>query len=170
MAGADLGRIGFPSFLPLIQRPILLSGHERSLNQIKYNREGDLLFSVSKDNVVCAWFSHNGERLGTYEGHNGTVWTVDVDGECPDPPLILDGIKYLPITVQHLTDGDSSFITTTTSSSSSILILIITLAATHVPECSHLDAPHHWLRRQHAPPLGCRYRKGALPVGVPHRC
>lgn len=63
------------------QRPILLSGHERSLNQIKYNREGDLLFSVSKDNVVCAWFSHNGERLGTYEGHNGTVWSVDVDGE-----------------------------------------------------------------------------------------
>ncbi|CAO1631529.1 unnamed protein product [Jaminaea pallidilutea] len=60
-------------------RPILLSGHERSLNQIKYNREGDLLFSVSKDNVVNAWFSHNGERLGTYEGHNGTVWTVDVD-------------------------------------------------------------------------------------------
>ena len=25
------------------------------------------------------WFSHNGERLGTYEGNNGTVWTVDVD-------------------------------------------------------------------------------------------
>ncbi|PWN52985.1 putative TIF34-translation initiation factor eIF3, p39 subunit [Violaceomyces palustris] len=60
-------------------RPILLSGHERSLNQIKFNREGDLLFSVSKDNIVNAWFSHNGERLGTYEGHNGTVWSVDVD-------------------------------------------------------------------------------------------
>jgi translation initiation factor 3 subunit I len=70
-----------PSIFLLPQRPILLSGHERSLNQIKYNREGDLLFSVSKDNVVCAWFSHNGERLGTYEGHNGTVWSVDVDGE-----------------------------------------------------------------------------------------
>jgi len=25
------------------------------------------------------WFSHNGERLGTYEGNNGSVWTVDVD-------------------------------------------------------------------------------------------
>ena len=25
------------------------------------------------------WYSHNGERLGTYDGHNGTVWTVDVD-------------------------------------------------------------------------------------------
>ncbi|KAI8353116.1 WD40-repeat-containing domain protein [Mortierella sp. GBAus27b] len=60
-------------------RPILLQGHERSLTQIKYNREGDLLFSVSKDHVVNVWYSHNGERLGTYDGHIGAVWTVDVN-------------------------------------------------------------------------------------------
>ncbi|GAA5985509.1 hypothetical protein JCM10908_007003 [Rhodotorula pacifica] len=60
-------------------RPIMLSGHERALTQIKYNAEGDLLFSCSKDHVINAWYSHNGERLGTYDGHNGTVWTVDVD-------------------------------------------------------------------------------------------
>ncbi|KAK9768183.1 translation initiation factor eIF3 subunit [Basidiobolus ranarum] len=60
-------------------RPILLQGHTRSLTQIKYNREGDILFSVSKDNVVNAWFSHNGERLGTYNGHVGAIWTVDVN-------------------------------------------------------------------------------------------
>ncbi|KAG0172154.1 translation initiation factor eIF3 subunit [Apophysomyces sp. BC1034] len=60
-------------------RPILLQGHTRSLTQIKYNREGDLLFSVSKDKVVNVWYSHNGERLGTYNGHVGSVWTVDVN-------------------------------------------------------------------------------------------
>jgi translation initiation factor 3 subunit I len=60
-------------------RPILLQGHERSLTQIKFNTEGDLLFSCSKDHVINVWFSHNGERLGTYDGHNGTIWTVDVD-------------------------------------------------------------------------------------------
>ncbi|KAF8630497.1 hypothetical protein AX15_002892 [Amanita polypyramis BW_CC] len=60
-------------------RPILLQGHERSLTQIKFNREGDLLFSCSKDHVINVWYSHNGERLGTYDGHNGSVWTVDVD-------------------------------------------------------------------------------------------
>lgn len=59
-------------------RPILLSGHERSLTQVKYNPDGDLLFSVSKDHVVCAWFSNNGERLGTFHGHQGALWTVDV--------------------------------------------------------------------------------------------
>ncbi|XP_067862756.1 eukaryotic translation initiation factor 3 subunit I [Heptranchias perlo] len=60
-------------------KPILLQGHERSITQIKYNREGDLLFSCAKDTVVNAWYSLNGERLGTYNGHTGAVWCVDVD-------------------------------------------------------------------------------------------
>uniref|UniRef100_A0AAZ1WZ56 Eukaryotic translation initiation factor 3 subunit I n=1 Tax=Oreochromis aureus TaxID=47969 RepID=A0AAZ1WZ56_OREAU len=54
-------------------------GHERSITQIKYNREGDLLFSVAKDTVANAWYSVNGERLGTYNGHTGAVWCVDCD-------------------------------------------------------------------------------------------
>lgn len=62
-------------------RPILLQGHERPLTQIKFNAEGDLLFSCSKDYVINVWYSHNGERLGTYEGNNGSVWTVDIDHE-----------------------------------------------------------------------------------------
>jgi len=62
-------------------RPILLQGHERSLTQIKFNKEGDLLFSCSKDHVINVWFTHNGERLGTYDGNNGTVWTIDVDSQ-----------------------------------------------------------------------------------------
>lgn len=57
------------------------AGHERSLTQIKFNAEGDLLFSCSKDHVINVWFTTNGERLGTYDGNNGTVWTVDVDCE-----------------------------------------------------------------------------------------
>jgi translation initiation factor 3 subunit I len=60
-------------------RPILLQGHERSLTQVKYSKDGDLIFSTAKDQVICAWFSANGERLGTYHGHQGAVWSVDVD-------------------------------------------------------------------------------------------
>ena len=71
-----------PAFTTPAMRPILLSGHERALTQIKYNRDGDLIFSVSKDQQICAWFSHNGERLGTYHGHVGSIWTVDVDPTC----------------------------------------------------------------------------------------
>lgn len=57
----------------------MLQGHERSITQIKYNREGDLLFSCSKDLKPNVWWSLNGERLGTYNGHQGAVWSLDVD-------------------------------------------------------------------------------------------
>jgi translation initiation factor 3 subunit I len=69
-------------------RPILLSGHERALTQIRYNLDGDIIFSVSKDQQICAWFSHNGERLGTYHGHVGAIWTVDVE---PTTTMIASG-------------------------------------------------------------------------------
>lgn len=66
----------------------MLQGHERALTQIKYTRDGDILFSTAKDQVICAWFSANGERLGTYHGHQGAVWTVDVD---PSTTLLASG-------------------------------------------------------------------------------
>lgn len=62
-------------------RPIKLIGHERPLTQIKYNREGDLLFSVAKDCSVSIWYSSNGERLGTLDGHKGVIWSIGVDSE-----------------------------------------------------------------------------------------
>lgn len=57
----------------------MLHGHERAITQIKYNREGDLLFSSSKDSKPNVWYSLNGERLGTFNGHQGAVWCIDVD-------------------------------------------------------------------------------------------
>ncbi|KAL3677997.1 hypothetical protein R1sor_020953 [Riccia sorocarpa] len=59
-------------------RPILLKGHERPLTFLKYNRDGDLLISCAKDHNPNVWYSHNGDRLGTYRGHNGAVWCCDV--------------------------------------------------------------------------------------------
>jgi translation initiation factor 3 subunit I len=58
-------------------KPLLLHGHERSITQIKYNRDGDLLFSSAKDNRPTVWYTINGERLGTYNGHTGAVWCLD---------------------------------------------------------------------------------------------
>ncbi|TYI29397.1 hypothetical protein ES332_A05G314000v1 [Gossypium tomentosum] len=55
-------------------RPILMKGHERPLTFLKYNRDGDLLFSCAKDHTLTVWFVDNGERIGTYRGHNGAVW------------------------------------------------------------------------------------------------
>jgi translation initiation factor 3 subunit I len=70
-------------------KPLMLHGHERAITQIKYNREGDLLFTASKSSWLNVWYSINGERLGTYGnpssdhsdgyGHTGTIWCLDVD-------------------------------------------------------------------------------------------
>lgn len=60
-------------------RPLMLKGHERPLTQLKFNAQGDLLFSAAKDHHVSIWYAANGERLGTLEGHSGSVWSVDVD-------------------------------------------------------------------------------------------
>ena len=75
---------------PVVNNP----GHERSLTQIKFNREGDLLFSCSKDHVINVWFTHNGERLGTYDGHNGTVWSIDVDCAYAASSFLIFGAHY----------------------------------------------------------------------------
>jgi len=57
----------------------MLQGHDRAITQVKYNREGDLIFSAAKDAKPSVWYSANGERLGTFNGHNGTVWCMDID-------------------------------------------------------------------------------------------
>ena len=62
------------------QRLLQLSGHDRPLTQVIFNREGDLLFSAAKSPKICVWHTDNGERLGTFNGHNGVVWSVDVNG------------------------------------------------------------------------------------------
>jgi len=43
-----------------------------------YSRS-DLLFSAAKSPKINVWRSDTGERIGTYNGHNGAVWSVDVD-------------------------------------------------------------------------------------------
>ncbi|KAJ3199947.1 translation initiation factor eIF3 subunit, partial [Clydaea vesicula] len=39
----------------------------------------DLIFTTSKDNKPNIWYSHNGEKLGTFDGHKGTVWDIACD-------------------------------------------------------------------------------------------
>lgn len=59
-------------------KPLSLKGHGRPITRVRINQEGDLLFSAGKDKHICVWYTENGERIGTYEGHTGVVWDVDV--------------------------------------------------------------------------------------------
>ncbi len=81
----------------ILMRPILLKGHERPLTFLKYNRDGDLLFSCAKDHTPTVWYAHNGERLGTYRGHNGAVWCCDVSSMLK--PSTSYSPSYFPLVV-----------------------------------------------------------------------
>lgn len=59
-------------------RPLLLKGHERPLTRVKFNREGDLLFTAAMDKSPTCWNASTGERIGTYRGHNGAVMDIDI--------------------------------------------------------------------------------------------
>jgi translation initiation factor 3 subunit I len=59
-------------------RPLALKGHSRPITRVRLNQEGDILFSCAKDKHVCVWYTENGERIGTYEGHNGMISDIDV--------------------------------------------------------------------------------------------
>jgi translation initiation factor 3 subunit I len=72
----------------------MLHGHDRSITQIRYNLEGDLLFSVAKDSKPTVWYSSNGERLGTFNGHNGAIWCIDISRI-----HLLTVFLYLPLSI-----------------------------------------------------------------------
>lgn len=84
-------------------RPILLKGHERPLTQIRFNKEGDIVITVAKDNTASVWYSTNGERLGTLEGHGGVIWSVDIS---EDTELAVTGSGDLSTKLWDIKTGE----------------------------------------------------------------
>ncbi|KAH9299278.1 hypothetical protein KI387_030960 [Taxus chinensis] len=87
-------------------RPIVLKGHERPLTFLKYNRDGDLLFTCAKDHTPNVWYGHNGERIGTYQGHNGAVWCCDVSR---DSTRLITGSADQSVKLWNVEDGTQLF-------------------------------------------------------------
>jgi translation initiation factor 3 subunit I len=59
-------------------QPLALHGHMKPVTQVKFNCEGDLIFSVAKEPKISVWRTKTGERLGTYNGHK-SVAACDVN-------------------------------------------------------------------------------------------
>ena len=55
---------------------IALHGHTRAVTRVKFNKDSDLLFTTSKDSSPHVWNAETGERLGTYEGHQGMTFSL----------------------------------------------------------------------------------------------
>lgn len=58
---------------------------------------------MAKDKIVCAWWSANGERLGTYNGHQGAIWTVDVS---PNTVLLATGSADNTVRLWNIKTGE----------------------------------------------------------------
>ncbi|KAJ4456289.1 putative Eukaryotic translation initiation factor 3 subunit I [Paratrimastix pyriformis] len=59
--------------------PLALMGTERPITQVKFNSDGDILFTASKANHISAWFTDGGRWIGNYLGHRGVIWSFDVN-------------------------------------------------------------------------------------------
>lgn len=51
----------------------------RPVTHAVYNRDGDCLYTASKDSSAAMWYTHNGERVGTFDGHKGAVNSLAVN-------------------------------------------------------------------------------------------
>jgi len=58
-------------------RPALLRGHTKPITVVKFNFDGDLLFTGSGEKVVNLWYANSGERIGSFEP-KAAVRTLDV--------------------------------------------------------------------------------------------
>ena len=60
---------------------IAIASHTTPVNVVKLNEDGDLLFSASNDGsldtTVCLFYSHSGERIGTFKC-KAAVKSIDV--------------------------------------------------------------------------------------------
>lgn len=76
------------TFYSLAQRSDLNCGrahrsHEAALECVVRNclSDGDRCGLCAQDHNPTLWFSEDGSRVGTYNGHNGAVNTCDVTSE-----------------------------------------------------------------------------------------
>lgn len=65
----------------MLLHPTAMQGHMKPVTMVKFNREGDLLFSTSKEaDGIAVWYTKTGERLGTYAGGHKSISGCDVNG------------------------------------------------------------------------------------------
>ena len=58
-------------------QPVFLTGHSRPVNQVKFNQDGDLLFTCSDDGTVCMYETFQLVRVGVFKV-NEAVRSLDL--------------------------------------------------------------------------------------------
>eukprot|EP01029_Cantina_marsupialis_P024893 TRINITY_DN64_c0_g2_i1.p1 TRINITY_DN64_c0_g2~~TRINITY_DN64_c0_g2_i1.p1 ORF type:complete len:360 (-),score=104.83 TRINITY_DN64_c0_g2_i1:121-1155(-) len=83
-------------------RPILMKGHSRSLTTVKYNSDGDIIATGSKDGTIVLWWADNGERFGVLKGHSGMIYSFDIT---PDSNYLISGAADTTVKFWDLSNG-----------------------------------------------------------------
>ncbi|KAL0212629.1 hypothetical protein RCL1_006255 [Eukaryota sp. TZLM3-RCL] len=53
----------------------------RPITCVRFNPDGDLLFTATKEYMFSAWRTDNGDCLGTYHGHGGAILSLDTTSD-----------------------------------------------------------------------------------------
>lgn len=56
----------------------MLNMHSRPLTMVKFNQDGDLMYTSAKDSMVYCCRASDGELWGSFDGHNGAVFGFDI--------------------------------------------------------------------------------------------
>ena len=87
----------------IVLKTIKLSAHIRAITNIKFNKSGDLLVTTAKDTTPMLWDTTTGQRLGTYEGHEGSIWSCDINS---DSTLLITGSSDQTLKIWKLSTGE----------------------------------------------------------------
>lgn len=82
--------------------PLKLLAHLRTITSTKFNRDGTLLFTTSKDRVPIVWDTETGKKIGTYNGHDGAVLSCSVNDEST---LLATASMDQKIIIWNISDG-----------------------------------------------------------------
>ncbi|MGL5899463.1 MAG: hypothetical protein ACRCZW_07330, partial [Lactobacillaceae bacterium] len=70
-----------------------ISCHARPITDLKFNKDGDLIFTASKDST-SAVIRTDGSPLGVYQGHEGSIFTISLN---PSSTSLLTGSADLSV-------------------------------------------------------------------------
>jgi len=68
-------------------KPIILQGHSRPIKDIKFNKDGDFIFTASSDRLITLWATDSGERIGTFE-HSAAINNITLT---QDSKILISG-------------------------------------------------------------------------------
>ena len=68
-------------------KPIILQGHSRPIKDIKFNTDGDIIFTASTDRLINLWSSETGERIGKFN-HSAAINNITLT---QDSKILISG-------------------------------------------------------------------------------